>query len=316
MKALVTGAAGFIGSTLATALAADGIDVVGLDCFTDYYPRAVKEDNLAALRRRPNFRFVEAEIGSANLEAALDGVTHVYHLAAQAGVRKSWGRDFKTYTALNVDATQRLLEALKDRPLTRLVYASSSSVYGDGLPMPLREDLVLAPLSPYGVSKLAAEHLCHLYWANYGVPAVSLRFFTVYGPRQRPDMGFHRFIRAALTGQPITLYGDGGQTRDFTYVDDIVTACRAAGDRGGLGAVYNIGGGSRVSITEVLDLIARITKRRLDIRREPPQKGDMRDTSADTTRARADLGFVPSATLESGLTAECEWLTRVIAKAL
>jgi UDP-glucose 4-epimerase len=316
MKALVTGAAGFIGSTLATSLAGDGIDVVGLDCFTDYYARAVKEDNLAALRRRPNFRFVEAEIGTADLDAVLDGVTHVFHLAAQAGVRKSWGRDFKTYTALNVDATQRLLEALKDRPLTRLVYASSSSVYGDGLPMPLREDLVLAPLSPYGVTKLAAEHLCHLYWANYGVPAVSLRFFTVYGPRQRPDMGFHRFIRAALTGQPITLYGDGGQTRDFTYVDDIVQACRSAGDRGGLGAVYNIGGGSRVSITEVLDLIARITKRPLDIRREPPQKGDMRDTSADTTRARADLGFVPSATLESGLTAECEWLTRVIAKAL
>jgi UDP-glucose 4-epimerase len=182
--------------------------------------------------------------------------------------------------------------------------------------MPLREDLVLAPLSPYGVTKLAAEHLCHLYWVNYGVPAVSLRFFTVYGPRQRPDMGFHRFIRAALTGQPIALYGDGGQTRDFTYVDDIVRACRAAGDRGGLGAVYNIGGGSRVSITEVLDLIARITNRPLDIRREPPQKGDMRDTSADTTRARADLGFVPSATLESGLTAECEWLSRVIAQAL
>jgi UDP-glucose 4-epimerase len=316
MKALVTGAAGFIGSTLATSLAGDGIDVVGLDCFTDYYARAVKEDNVAALRRRPNFRFVEAEIGTADLDAVLDGVTHVYHLAAQAGVRKSWGRDFKTYTALNVDATQRLLEALKDRPLTRLVYASSSSVYGDGLPMPLREDLVLAPLSPYGVTKLAAEHLCHLYWANYGVPAVSLRFFTVYGPRQRPDMGFHRFIRAALTGQPITLYGDGGQTRDFTYVDDIVRACRAAGDRGGLGAVYNIGGGSRVSITEVLDLIARITKRPLDIRREPPQKGDMRDTSADTTRARADLGFVPSATLESGLAAECEWLSRVIAKVL
>jgi UDP-glucose 4-epimerase len=236
-------------------------------------------------------------------------------MAAQAGVRKSWGADFRTYTTLNVDATQRLLEALKDRPLARLVYASSSSVYGDGLPMPLREDLVLAPLSPYGVTKLAAEHLCHLYWANYGVPAVSLRFFTVYGPRQRPDMGFHRFIRAALTGKPIALYGDGGQTRDFTYVDDIVRACRSAGDRGRLGAVYNIGGGSRVSITEVLELIARITKRTLDIRREPAQKGDMRDTSADTTRARADLGFTPSATLESGLTAECEWLSRVLSKA-
>jgi len=315
VKALVTGAAGFIGSTLATALTSDGIDVVGLDCFTDYYARSIKEDNLAELRRRKNFSFIEAELGTADLSAALDGVTHVYHLAAQAGVRKSWGADFKAYTTLNIDATQRLLEALKDRRIHRLVYASSSSVYGDGLPMPLREDQVLAPLSPYGVTKLAAEHLCHLYFASFGVPAVSLRFFTVYGPRQRPDMGFHRFIKAALTGQPIALYGDGGQTRDFTYIDDIVQACRAAGDQGRPGAVYNIGGGSRVSITEVLDLIGRITKRTLDIHREPPQKGDMRDTSADTSRARADLGFKPTATLESGLTAESAWLSRVLGMA-
>ena len=173
MKALVTGAAGFIGSTLATALTSDGIDVVGLDCFTDYYARSIKEDNLAELRRRKNFSFIEAELGTADLSAALDGVTHVYHLAAQAGVRKSWGADFKAYTTLNIDATQRLLEALKDRRIHRLVYASSSSVYGDGLPMPLREDQVLAPLSPYGVTKLAAEHLCHLYFASFGVPAVS-----------------------------------------------------------------------------------------------------------------------------------------------
>ena len=315
MKALVTGAAGFIGSTLATALAADGFDVVGLDCFTDYYARAVKEDNVAGLRSRRNFRLIEGALETTNLDEALDGVTHVFHLAAQAGVRRSWGKDFAIYTRLNVDATQRLLEAVKSRPIHRLVYASSSSVYGDGLPMPLREDAVLAPLSPYGVTKLAAEHLCHLYHANFGVPAVSLRFFTVYGPRQRPDMAFHRFLRAAMTGQPIALYGDGGQTRDFTYVDDAVQACRAAGDRGRPGAVYNIGGGSRVSVTDVLELVGRLTGRTLDIRREPPQKGDMRDTSADTTRARADLGFAPSATLESGLAAERDWLSRVVSLA-
>ena len=205
-------------------------------------------------------------------------------------------------------ATQRLLEAVKDRPLTRFVYASTSSVYGDEAPIPMREDARLQPVSPYGVTKLAAEHLCHLYYVNHGVPAVSLRYFTVYGPRQRPDMGFHRFIRAALTGQPIALYGDGEQTRDFTYVSDAVAATAAAGDRGRPGAVYNIGGGSRVSVNDVLDRIGRITGRTLDIRREPPQKGDMRDTFADTTRAQTDLGFHPQFSLQAGLEAECAWL--------
>ena len=168
------------------------------------------------------------------------------------------------------------------------------------------------PLSPYGVTKLAAEHLCSLYAINYGVPTVSLRFFTVYGPRQRPDMAFHRFLRAALTGAPILLYGDGEQTRDFTYVADIVAANRAAGDRGTPGAVYNIGGGSRVTVNHVLDLIRQITGRTLNVQREPAQKGDMRDTFADTSRARADLGFTPATSLETGLTAEYEWLAGLL----
>jgi UDP-glucose 4-epimerase len=240
----------------------------------------------------------------------LDGVTHIFHLAAQAGVRSSWGTDFQVYTSHNVDATQRLLEAVKDREITRLVYASSSSVYGDEVEIPMREESVLKPVSPYGVTKLAAENLCHLYYVNYKVPTVSLRFFTVYGPRQRPDMGFHRFIRAALEGRPIHLYGDGGQTRDFTFVADIVAAVMAAGDRGQPGGVYNIGGGSRIAITDVLALIERLTGRTLDIRREAAQKGDMRDTFADTTRARADLGFAPAYTLEAGLAAEIEWLAK------
>jgi nucleoside-diphosphate-sugar epimerase len=308
MSVLVTGAAGFIGSSLADALTRRGDDVVGLDCFTDYYGRDIKESNLAPLRARSNFRFVEDTIQSVPLDALLDGVTHIYHLAAQAGVRKSWGQDFLTYTTNNVDATQRLLEAVKTRPLTRFVYASSSSVYGDGVPIPMREDVMVQPLSPYGVTKLAAEHLCLLYTANYNVPTVSLRFFTVYGPKQRPDMGFHRFIRAALTGTPITLYGDGEQTRDFTYVDDIVAALMASGDRGRAGAVYNIGGGSRVSINQVLAQIELIAGRPLDIRREPAQKGDMRDTFADTSLARAELGFAPRTSLADGLRAEYEWL--------
>lgn len=308
MSVLVTGAAGFIGSSLADALTRRGDDVIGLDCFTDYYGRDIKEANIAPLRARSNFRFVEETIQAVPLDALLEGVTHIYHLAAQAGVRKSWGRDFLTYTTHNVDATQRLLEAVKTRPLTRFVYASSSSVYGDGVPIPMREDAMVQPLSPYGVTKLAAEHLCLLYTANYNVPTVSLRFFTVYGPKQRPDMGFHRFIRAAITGTPITLYGDGEQTRDFTFVDDIVAALVAAGDRGRAGAVYNIGGGSRVSINQVLAQIEQIAGRPLDIRREPAQKGDMRDTFADTSLARTEIGFVPRTSLADGLRAEYGWL--------
>ena len=313
MKALVTGAAGFIGSTLSAALVERGIDVIGVDCFTDYYSREVKEDNLARLRQDSKFTFVEAALQTTDLDRLLDGVTVVYHLAAQAGVRKSWGDDFRIYTTNNVDATQRLLEAVKDRPLSRFVYASSSSVYGDIAAIPMREDVRLQPVSTYGVTKLAAEHLCHLYHVNFGVPAVSLRYFTVYGPRQRPDMGFHRFIRAALTGGAITLFGDGQQTRDFTYVGDAVAATMAAGDRGTPGAVYNIGGGNRVSIAEVLDLIGQLTGRPLDIRRQSSEKGDMRDTFADTTRARTDFGFSPAHTLQSGLAAEVEWLSRLLA---
>ena len=213
MKALVTGAAGFIGSHLTGTLLDRGAQVTGVDCFSEYYARSIKEANLAHNRSREGFRFVEARIQDADLPGLLDGVTHVFHLAAQAGVRKSWGRDFRTYTENNVDASQRLLEACVGLPLHRFVYASSSSIYGDNAAIPMREDALPQPVSPYGVTKLAAEQLCYLYHANHGVPATSLRYFTVYGPRQRPDMGFHRFIRAAINGEPITLYGDGEQTR-------------------------------------------------------------------------------------------------------
>ena len=313
MIALVTGAAGFIGSHLCDALLDQGATVKGVDCFTAYYPRDVKDRNLAPLRRRPGFAFVEAALQTVELDPLLSDVTHVFHLAAQAGVRKSWGQDFTTYTDHNVNATQRLLEAAVNRPLTRFVYASSSSIYGNHVPLPVSEDARPQPVSPYGVTKLAAEHLCGLYCANHGVPAVSLRFFTVYGPRQRPDMAFHRFIRAALTGTPLTLFGDGEQTRDFTYVGDVVAALLAAGGRGQPGAVYNIGGGSRVSIRHVLDLLGALTGRPLDVRREPPVAGDMRDTFADTTRARIALGFAPRMTLEHGLAAECQWLADELA---
>ena len=315
MKALVTGAAGFIGSHLTGALLDRGDEVVGLDCFTDYYPRALKEANLDANRDRSGFTFVERRIQDADLSALLAGVTHVFHLAAQAGVRKSWGRDFRTYTENNVDASQQLLEACVGRPLHRFVYASSSSLYGDNVQIPMRENALPQPVSPYGVTKLAAEQLCYLYFANHAVPTTSLRYFTVYGPRQRPDMAFHRFIKASLDGQPITLYGDGEQTRDFTFVADAVAATVAAGDKGVPGRAYNVGGGSRVSMNQVIDIIGRIAGRPLDVRREPTQKGDMRDTYADTSMARADLGFSPSVTLEQGIEAEYRWLSALPVRA-
>jgi nucleoside-diphosphate-sugar epimerase len=309
MNALVTGVAGFIGSHLAERLLGRGARVRGIDCFTDYYPRPVKEANLLKLRGHPSFVLEERSIQQADLGALLSDVTHVFHLAAQAGVRKSWGRDFEVYTEQNVLATQILLEASVRMPIERLVYASSSSVYGDDAALPMREDAVPRPVSPYGVTKLAAEHLCHLYFTNYGLPAVALRYFTVYGPRQRPDMGFHRFIRAALGNEAILLYGDGEQTRDFTFVSDAVEATIAAGLGGVPGRVYNVGGGSRVSVNHVIRLIGRITGRPLRIERGDRQKGDMRDTYADTSLARADLGFLPHVSLEQGLEAEYRWLS-------
>jgi UDP-glucose 4-epimerase len=308
MRALVTGTAGFIASHLAGRLLDAGAEVRGLDAFTDYYPRPLKEANLATLTGRAGFSFTEAPLQTADLEALLDGVTHVFHLAAQAGVRRSWGKDFQHYTVNNIEASQRLLETCVGRPLEKFVYASTSSVYGDLAPIPMREDSRLQPVSPYGVSKLAAEQLCHLYFFNYGVPAVALRYFTVYGPRQRPDMGFHRFLTAAYRGEPITVYGDGEQTRDFTYVADACEATYLAGVRGIPGRVYNIGGGSRVSVNHVLTIVEQVVGRPVKITREPPQKGDMRDTYADTALARADLGFAPAATLAEGLAAEFAWL--------
>jgi len=313
VKALVTGAAGFIGSTLAERLVADGADVIGLDSFTDYYPRAIKERNLEALRKNPRFRFIESTIQQADLKSLLRECTHVFHLAAQAGVRKSWGRDFTVYTTNNVEATQVLLEAIAQNPgIERLVYASSSSVYGDNVPMPMKEDALPQPLSPYGVTKLAAEQLCYLYYINHQVLTVALRYFTVYGPRQRPDMGFHKFLRAAIRQEPIDLYGDGEQTRDFTFVHDAVGATIAAATRGAAGHVYNIGGGSRVSMNQVIDIIGRVSGRKLIVKRAAEQKGDMRHTYADTSAARRDLGFAPQVGLEDGLAAEFKWLSGVL----
>ena len=305
--AVVTGVAGFIGSHLAEALVARGHEVVGVDCFTDYYDPGLKRANLAGLLRAPGFRLVELDVAAADLAVLPDRPRHVYHLAAQAGVRASWGSEFASYVHHNVLGTQRVLERWRDAGCERVVVASSSSVYGDAERMPTVETDRPRPYSPYGVTKLAGEHLALLYARNFGVPAVAMRYFTVYGPRQRPDMGFHRFIRALLVGEPVTLYGDGEQTRDFTFVADAVAANLAAAERGVPGTAYNVGGGSRVSVNDVLARLSRLTGKPLRLDRRPPQPGDPRDTGADISLAGRDLGWRPHVTLDEGLARQVAW---------
>ena len=312
MKALVTGAAGFIGSHLSESLIQKGFDVVGIDNFTDYYPRTIKETNITQLRGGNNFEFVEASLLEVDLAKLLDGVEVVFHEAAQAGVRASWGQNFKIYSDNNILATQMLLEACCRSPVKKLIYGSSSSVYGDTPDLPMKESSLPCPVSPYGVSKLAAEHLCFLYYKNFGIPAVSLRYFTVYGPRQRPDMAFHRFFKWALKNETIRVYGDGQQTRDFTYIDDIVEANLLALEKGAPGKVYNIGGGSRISLERVIQIISEITGRQLKVDYQEKEKGDVRHTMADTTRAQRELYYSPKVSIREGLQAEYEWIKGLV----
>ena len=308
MKTLVTGAAGFVGSHLCEDLVARGDTVVGLDCFLDNYDRSLKEQHLTRLAGEADFELVEAAILDVDLAALLDGVDRVFHLAALPGVRPSWGRAFTDYLSHNVLSTQALLEACKDAGTQRFAYASSSSVYGDTDVLPMRESAVARPYSPYGVTKLAAEHMVRLYHRNFGVPTVSLRYFTVYGPRQRPDMAIQRFFEAARDETPIRVFGDGEQSRDFTYVADIVEGTRRAAETGDAGAVYNIGGGSRVTLNELIALIERVSGADLRVDREDGKPGDVRSTEADCRLAEEALDFIPETSLEEGLAKHWNWL--------
>ena len=299
MKVIVTGAAGFVGSHLCQRLVDQGDEVVGIDCFTDYYSPRRKEANLASLADHDSFTLQRVDLLSAPLASLLEDVDVVYHLAGQPGVRGSWGQDFDPYVSRNVLATQRLLEAAHEVSLWKFVYASSSSVYGNAATYPSSESLRPEPVSPYGVTKLAAEHLCELYRVTSGVPTVSLRLFTVYGPRQRPDMAFFRIVDSALSGKPFLLYGDGEQSRDFTYVGDVVTAMRQAALSPWTG-VANIGGGSRTTMNQVIDTVSALA-RPVDVVRLPVQRGDVRHTAADTSVAHDAFGYVPSVGLEQGL---------------
>ena len=307
-RSVVTGAAGFVGSHLAERLLAAGHEVAGIDCFTDYYGRAEKESNIAIARAHESFRLIEDDLCTADLDRLLDGADYVFHLAGQAGVRPSWGASFSEYVRHNISATQRLLEAAKDTQLQKFVFASSSSVYGNAEELPVSELALPLPVSPYGVTKLAAEHLCSLYGQLFDLPVVSLRLFTVYGPRQRPDMAISRFLSAALRDETITVYGDGEQTRDFTFVGDVIEAHMLAMSAPSGDCVYNMCGGSRISVNGLLELIQETTGRPLRIEHADAARGDARHTLGDNSRAHAALGFAPKTSLAEGVAAEWAWL--------
>ena len=310
VKSIITGAAGFIGSHLVEALLQQGEEVIGIDEFNDYYNPALKRQNIAHLQNHPGFKLIEGDIQFLDWQTLLEDVDVVYHQAAQAGVRASWGPTFRAYTERNINATQVLLEAAKDaKHLKRLVFASSSSVYGDAETLPTHENICPKPVSPYGITKLAAEQLCGLYHKNFGLPFVGLRYFTVYGLRQRPDMAFHKFFKAVLEDKAIAIYGDGEQMRDFTFVSDAVAANLAAATvPQSVGEIFNIGGGSRVVLTQVLEMMVEIVGH--PIRRNHIEKamGDARHTAADISKAQRILGYQPQVSLKEGLTQEWYWV--------
>lgn len=309
-KIIVTGAAGFIGSHLVEALLRQGNEVIGVDQFNDYYDPILKHKSIAHLNDSPLFTLIEGDIQFLDWAALLENVEVVYHQAAQAGVRASWGEGFRNYTERNISATQVLLEAAKNAEnLKRLVFASTSSVYGDAETLPTHEKIPPQPVSPYGITKLAAERLCGLYHKNFGVPIVALRYFTVYGPRQRPDMAFHKFFKAILQDEAIPIYGDGQQTRDFTYVSDVVAANLAAATvPQAVGEIFNIGGGSRVVLAEVLDTMAEIVGKPIKKNYIEKAMGDARHTAADVSKAQEILGYQPQVSLREGLTQEWQWV--------
>jgi nucleoside-diphosphate-sugar epimerase len=306
-RALVTGACGFIGSQLCENLLAKGYSVMGVDSFRDYYAEEIKRRNIEHALTKKDFVLLEKDI--LDLDSVGEGTEYIFHAAAQPGVRASWGSSFDVYVRDNILATQHLLELCKaHKVLTRFIYSSSSSIYGDAEALPTPEDSIPKPVSPYGVTKLAGEHLCQLYHKNYGIPTICLRYFTVFGPRQRPDMAFHKFIRAMLSGEAIEVYGDGEQSRDFTYVQDVIRANIIALEKDTVHSVFNIGGGNQATVNEVIDILQDLIGKEARIVYKEKAKGDVKNTSADICRARRELGFEPQFSLEDGLKKEIEWI--------
>jgi nucleoside-diphosphate-sugar epimerase len=307
-RVLVTGCAGFLGSHLSERLVEQGHTVVGIDCFAPYYSRETKERNLDRLRDEPRFALVEIDLATDALEGLMDGVDTVFHLAAQAGVLGSFGASFEIYVRNNVLATQRLLEAAANASPVAFVYASSSSVYGNAGVYPTTERTARRPLSPYGMTKVATEELAAVYLRCFGLPVIGLRYFTAYGPRQRPDMAFSRFFRCALSGRPLPINGEGRQVRDFTFVDDVVAGTLAAAEHGRPGRVYNIGGGTPVQLLDAIAWIGELTGRDIELDRRPAPVGEAQRTGCDGALARRELGFVPRTALFEGLVAQLEWI--------
>jgi len=315
MKSLVTGTAGFIGSTLTEKLLKEGHQVIGVDCFIDYYDRSLKENNINSFIDHESFTLIEENINELDLKSLLEDVDYVFHQAAQAGVRSSWGEDFEIYTHNNIMGTQRLLEAARRSNIKKFVYASSSSVYGDTNKLPMKEKNRLQPVSPYGVSKLAGENLCYLYYKNFNVPTVSLRYFTVFGERQRPDMAFHIFIKAILKDNKLTIFGDGKQSRNFTHVDDIVRANILAAKSDVEGEIFNIGGdGKRVVLNDAINLMEKIIGKKANREYNQVVKGDVKHTSADTSKAKKLLNYEPKIKFEDGLKKEINFLKNLYSK--
>jgi nucleoside-diphosphate-sugar epimerase len=311
MKSVVTGVAGFVGSHLTEKLLDLDHEVVGVDKFLDNYPRHFKDSNLLAMKDHSRFTFISKDLLELDLPQLLSATDYVFHLAAQPGVRSSWGQEFSRYSHNNILVTQSLLETCKQMKVKKFVYASSSSVYGDTDDLPMRESGGTRPVSPYGVSKLAAEHLCYLYWKAFGVPTVSLRFFTVYGPRQRPDMFFHILMRHLLLDHEIPLYDDGEQSRDFTFCADIVDGLLSAAFYPGAGEVFNLGGGSETTLLNAIRLVEDISGRKSKLKRFDRQKGDVRHTRASLDQAKQKLGYEPLVSLQEGLTRQWEWVSRL-----
>jgi len=316
LKTLVSGVAGFIGSHLAERLIKEGFDVIGLDSFEDYYPKWIKEKNIESLLKSPKFTFLETNLlsddlwNSSPLASNLKEIDYIFHQAAQAGVRRSWGKDFQIYTRNNILITQKLLEITKDLNIKKFIYASSSSVYGDVESFPIKETATVKPLSPYGVSKLAGENLCQLYHKNFNVPITCLRYFTVYGPRQRPDMAFHKFIKALIKNEKIHIYGSGKQTRDFTYISDVIKATLLALNAPS-GEVFNIGGGNKIGLMDALSLIEALIGKKAKIKKMDAQKGDVHSTWADIKKANSLLGYKSKILLEEGLKEEILWIKEI-----
>lgn len=308
---MVTGAAGFIGSHLVERLVDAGWEVRAVDCLTSYYSVEQKRQTLRTLQLLPGCRVIRADLRTCAMAELLDGVDVVFHQAGQPGVRDSW-EGFDEYVAQNLLVTQRLLAATQRSSVRRFVYASSSSVYGDASRHPTSEDALPKPVSPYGATKLAAEHLCGVY-AGLGVATVSLRYFTVYGPRQRPEMALSRFLFAALRGRPVDVFGDGGQQRDMTYVADAVEATVAA--LGAPAGVYNVGGGNRASVGEMIEAVKEVTGKDFEVRHGAEAQGDVKSTWADSRRAERVLGYRPRVGLEEGVAAQARWAARALVAA-